>query len=468
MCLLVCAGAWASIRLSLAVETVSCIWISNGIISAFVVTAPRRWKILFFAAGQLVNLSADLAFGNSFPQAGWFTVCTAAEVLVTLLALRHFSQRAQVASRRSLIRMALFGVFLGPLVCATLAAPLARVIEGRPLLDAMRIWFMSDAIGAAATLPLMLFLLTLDDRTVGRWRAHAADIARASFLVVATVAIFWQTRYPLIFMLFPPLVVTLFRFRLAGAVYGSSFVVMVAAAFTAEGHGPFAPSPGAAPAEGVMLFQLFGLIVFASCIPLGFAIEERHLLEGNLKKANRKLADLALLDPLTGVRNRRFFDATLESEWSRACHDGSALSLLFLDIDFFKLFNDTYGHQMGDECLRLVAEILIRSVRYLVDTVTRYGGEEFVILLPATNADSARAIADRILAEILELRVPHVESPFRFITASLGVATVWPPSDGDPKSLLRLADSALYTAKQRGRHRIETTFEPGMVLERRA
>jgi len=460
MCLLVCGGAWASSRLSLAVGTVSCIWIANGIISAFILTAPVGWTIPLFVAGQVTSMGVDLVLGNTFYWACWFAVCNSAEVLVMLLSLRHFDRRSEVTSKRAMWRIAFFGLFLGPLTAALLAAPAVRIMEGRPLLEALRIWFLADALGCAATLPLMLFLLTPEKRNTRAAGALVVDIACGSLLVAAALAVFWQTKYPLLFLLFPPLVAVLFRFKLAGAIYGTSVVVVLAAAFTAEDRGPFALFPGATPTERVMLFQIFGLVIFASCVPLGFSIEDRHRLEGTLKQANQKLGDLAVLDSLTGVHNRRGFDASMESEWASARASGGDLSLLYLDIDFFKRFNDTYGHQLGDDCLRAVAGTLVESVRGTGDCVARYGGEEFVILLPATSAASARATADRIAAIIQDLKIPHRESPFGIVTASFGIATVRPSNDGNPNGLIHLADNALYAAKQGGRNRIETTYEP--------
>jgi diguanylate cyclase (GGDEF)-like protein len=464
MCLLVCVGAWVSTKLSFAVATVSSIWIGNGIVAAFTLTAPRGRKIPFFVAGLLAGMAVDLAQGETFYPAVWFALCNSSEVLVAVLALRHIDGRPAVTNKRILLRMAVFGIILGPLICAVLAAPAVGILEGRPFLEAARIWFLAGALGEAATLPVLLLLLTPQKRAPQKRSILAADVALATLLVAVAAALFWQTRYPLLFLLFPPLIVALYRFGLPGAVYGASVVVMLAAAFTAEGHGPFALAHGVNATERVTLFQIFGFVVFTSCVPLGFSIEERRRLEDSLKEANRKLGDLALLDSLTGVRNRRSFDAVMDSEWSLARSTGSDLSLVYLDVDFFKRFNDTYGHQQGDECLRAVVGTLIASVRGSGDCVARYGGEEFVVLLPSTSADSARAVADRIASTILGLRIPHKESPFGIVTASIGIATVWPSGGGDPDALIRMADEALYAAKRGGRDRIETISEPGHLL----
>ncbi len=465
MCLLAGGGNWLSTRLSLAVGTDSCIWLANGIVAAFVLTGPKRRKIPLFAAGHLAILAVDLMLGTPLRWALWFGVSNSVEVLIIVLPLRHFSSRSEVATRSTMGKIALFGIFLGPLISGMMTAPAVRIIEGRPLLEAARIWFLADALGCAATLPALLFLLTHEKRKASAAGFPLANVAWALFLLTVALAVFWQTRYPLLFLLFPPLVAAPFRFKLAGAIYGTSIVVVLAAAFTAEARGPLAVFPLATAPERVLMFQIFGLVTFASCVPLGFALEERFRLERDLKQANRKLSDLALLDSLTGLQNRRGFDATLASEWAAACARGDDLSLVYLDIDYFKRFNDSYGHPAGDDCLRWVASALVRAVRTAADYVARYGGEEFVILLPATSATAARIIADRAACTIQALAIPHQVSPFGVVTASFGIATVHPRDGGSSSELIRLADAALYAAKRGGRGRIETHSEPHPVAK---
>jgi diguanylate cyclase (GGDEF)-like protein len=462
MCILVYAGTWMSTQLSAATGNLSCIWITNGIVAAFVLTRPRGNKAIFFIAGQLTSLIVDVAVGTRLDWACWFSLCNSAETLLTVLLLPNFAVRADATTRAALTKLALFGIFLGPLAGGLLAAPVVERIGNYQYLEAVRIWFFGDALGAATTLPAIILLLTAD-RASRAWRARLGDIAWASLLVAVAVAVFRQTRYPLIFLLFPPLVFTLVRFRLSGAIYGTSVVVLIAAFFTAKAHGPFALSADVPVFERVALFQIFGLVVFSSFVPLGLGAEERHRLEGELKRANQKLGELVLLDALTGVGNRRGFDNPLESEWLRASVAGYELSLVYLDIDFFKRFNDAYGHQLGDDCLRSVAQAIAGSIRP-EDCVARYGGEEFVILLPDRSPDSARAITDRVAAAILDLKIPHDKSPFGFVTASFGVATVRPGASFEPYGLINMADDALYTAKRGGRDRIESQSGTGMPL----
>ena len=172
-----------------------------------------------------------------------------------------------------------------------------------------------------------------------------------------------------------------------------------------------------------------------------------------LQEANQILVDLSYLDPLTGVANRRRFDERLDAEWRRAVRTGTILSVVMIDIDHFKPFNDTYGHQRGDDCLREVAATLLDGLPRTGDSLARYGGEEFVVILPSTDRAGAAKVADHLRHRVERLGVPtSTSSVGRVVTISCGVGTVRPTLDFDAASLIRLADSALYRAKQGGRN----------------
>ena len=179
-----------------------------------------------------------------------------------------------------------------------------------------------------------------------------------------------------------------------------------------------------------------------------------------LERANEQLLRLSTTDGLTGIANRRLFDQTLQNEWQRCARTQSPLSLLIIDIDHFKRYNDHYGHLTGDECLRQVARILGLCVKRSGELVARYGGEEFAALLPNTDAAEAKNVAQRCIHEMLNARIPHAESPVsRWLSVSIGVATVQAAPGASASALVANADSAMYRAKKAGRARCEVFAE---------
>ena len=169
------------------------------------------------------------------------------------------------------------------------------------------------------------------------------------------------------------------------------------------------------------------------------------------KRAEMALKTLAAVDGLTGLANRRSFDQTLEIEWSRAQRTKKPLALLFADVDQFKLFNDQYGHQRGDECLRAVAAVIGDNALRPADVAARYGGEEFAIIMPETDLEGACKVANRLCDAVMAMRIAHGAS---WVTLSVGVAVHVPGGEVGPEWLLGQADQALYAAKHLGRNRV--------------
>lgn len=174
------------------------------------------------------------------------------------------------------------------------------------------------------------------------------------------------------------------------------------------------------------------------------------------KRAEMALKELATKDGLTGLSNRRSFDQMLMAEWSRAQRTQQPLSLLFLDVDHFKLFNDRHGHQTGDECLRAVASVVSRHALRPLDLATRYGGEEFALIMPEMSSTDACVVAEAIRNAVLDLQIAHgAEGAGEHVTLSVGVASHIPgEADDRPDRLLGSADQALYAAKRLGRNRV--------------
>lgn len=195
---------------------------------------------------------------------------------------------------------------------------------------------------------------------------------------------------------------------------------------------------------------------------LAEAVEHRTIEVTNanlaLNEANTRLNTLMRIDPVTEIANRRRFDEVVAAEWKRAVRERSTISLMMVDIDFFKLFNDRYGHPRGDACLRLVAQCLATTLREGIDTCARYGGEEFVIVLPHTKARNALMLAERLCHAVDKLNIENVDSPIApVVTVSIGVNTMEPTARDSVAQLIAGADQSLYGAKRTGRNRVGIT-----------
>lgn len=182
-------------------------------------------------------------------------------------------------------------------------------------------------------------------------------------------------------------------------------------------------------------------------------IVARKKVEQQLLIANQKLEQIANIDGLTGVYNRRYFNDLLSKEWYRLCREKQPLSMIMVDIDCFKEYNDTYGHLQGDEVLKAIASTLKSSLQRSSDFVARYGGEEFVILLPNTDLQGSITICENISLKIMELAIPHRgSSASNSITISMGVHCLIPSAKINPYTLIDKSDDALYLAKKEGRN----------------
>jgi diguanylate cyclase (GGDEF)-like protein len=207
-------------------------------------------------------------------------------------------------------------------------------------------------------------------------------------------------------------------------------------------------TPDSFPAENLVVFQ-----TFADQLAGAIRMAAINL---QLEEANQRLQRLSSIDGLTGIANRRQFDEVLESEWRRAYRSDTSLALVMMDLDEFKRYNDEYGHQRGDDCLRQVAATLREGLRRGGDLVARYGGEEFVAILPECDIPGALHYAEAVRGCIQSLAIRHESSPVGgMVTLSAGVAAAWPRRGGYPDELIARADQALYLAKRSGKNRVE-------------
>jgi diguanylate cyclase (GGDEF)-like protein len=199
----------------------------------------------------------------------------------------------------------------------------------------------------------------------------------------------------------------------------------------------------------------------ASIAVIGYGIRnvitqsEQMVTERTLLQLQGQLQSLVVTDSLTGIANRRCFDQTLEREWNRVTRTQDPLSMLLIDIDFFKNLNDQYGHRKGDQCLVAIAAALESASPRSGDLVARYGGEEFAVILPSTHRNGAESVARRMQQAVWDLMIQNETSIGPYATISIGIATYEFPQPGSPSALIEAADRALYTAKRNGRNRVE-------------
>jgi diguanylate cyclase (GGDEF)-like protein len=215
----------------------------------------------------------------------------------------------------------------------------------------------------------------------------------------------------------------------------------------------------AAGITGSQALQAVAAVVMTLALGLAFlnirTTSERRSAEHALAitEVNARLEELNRTDALTGLANRRQLDETLDRAWSHAREGGRPVSVLMIDIDHFKQYNDHYGHLGGDACLKKVAAAITAAVRG-ADLAARYGGEEFILVLPGADLSVAHRIGERANAAVAALHEQHVGSPIGIVTISVGVAAIMPSSENTPADLIRMADAELYEAKRNGRNRV--------------
>jgi len=294
----------------------------------------------------------------------------------------------------------------------------------------------------------------------------------------------WESGWPVVGLVLGDTAITTAIIYLSGnagsSLYLTYFLVMLI--------GAFAPNLKQMIGLSVILCAAYGVVLYLDSLATGSLSEGRllgvtvllimavfygamtetvrrerqkkaSLLEqvNMLKRIEAELQTQSGQDWLTGLANRRRFDEMLQQEWGRARRDEAWLALLMIDIDYFKPFNDTYGHQAGDKCLQQVAKVINGVVHRPGDLPARYGGEEFVVVLPQTDAAGAAQVAEKMRTQVASLRIPHAASrASNRVTISAGAAAVVPSEKGDPATLIAAADQALYQAKKEGRNRVRS------------
>jgi len=555
------------------------IWLANGLILSFLLLTPRwRWPT-YLAVAFVALFIGSVAIGETVGMSLLYNSLNLVEVLIGAMFLKRKSTVLPAfTDGKYLVRFIGFACVLGPSVAAIPYGFFMHLAHNLDFLNVLLGWAVGDGLGIAVVTPTFVAILNS--------RMRKTHLLRRRWLypvmvLVVTLLVFGQSRVPMLFLVFPFLVLVLTQIDLGWAALSTLIVAVIGGWFTVHGRGPLSVPTEASPEWKAALMQLFLAsaiftlytisIVFgnlrkiqgelrqiaalhklvvensrdaiilgdldgsqtyvspgvkaltgwepkdligrlsrelihpadvvevelamralragseggtleyrarrrdgeyfwvegslrvyrdpATGMPIGFLnivrdISERKRSEEHLQSAYRAMESLVVVDALTGISNRRRFDEALATEWRRALREGDKLSLLLIDADHFKRYNDTYGHVRGDSCLKQIAEAALDIVLRPGDLVARYGGEEFAVVLPGTDEIGAKAVAEDICQAVRNRRLPHEGNAPGIVTVSVGVATVIPVRGKSPQDLIESADQALYRAKGRGRNRV--------------
>ena len=560
------------------------IWVANGLLLTYLLLAPRRRWPAYVATGFAGMMAGSALVHDPWQTSLTFSILNIVEVIIGALLLhKRATQLPRFTDYGYLIRFMSFAVVLAPLTTGILYAIFAAFAGHAPWAHSLSQWFVADALGIAVTTPACAAIFRARFRSTVSWKR---DWFYPVLFVALTIAAFAQARVPMLFLIYPLLVLVLLRMAMGWAALAVLFVAAVGSWLTVRGAGPFSVLQSTTTVDASIMLQIFvasamfmlytvsvildtqqkterrlqqiaslhamvtensrdviiladfdGCPNYISPAVLGLTgwspqetlhrgfhevahpddlpriealvdklrqetsnamdksamieyriqersggyiwvesslrvlrhpgsgirsgiliivrdISERKVAEELLMQAHATVERLAIVDALTGLANRRRFDESLAAEWHRAMRDLAPLSLLLLDADHFKLYNDSYGHVRGDNCLRQIAESTQQVVSRPGDLVARYGGEEFAVLLPGTSNEGAMKVADDVCKALRSLSLLHCANEPGIVTISIGCATIVPELGQQPQMLIETADLALYNAKRSGRNQV--------------
>jgi len=423
-------------------------WPLNGVTIALLIMRPRKQWPLLLAAVSLGTGAGEYVDNNPLDSTVLQRCLSVLEVSLSAWLLPRFVSLESWLRSPGLYARFAAAVFVGPTVSGLLAAAHFHSMDGRPFVAAFNSWALADAMGIAAVLPLVLALRSTQISVLFSSNRWLVSIGTLGMAVAIMTGIFATSQYPLIFVLYPLLMLVDWMLGLLGSSIALCCACVMAVYLTEHGYGPFANTAalGVSRNLAVQLYLGFHLIGF---LPISILFLEQRRMDKELRDSLARTAVLASVDGLTNVANRRTLDSHLEDQWRLATRGQTSLALLMIDADHFKEFNDQFGHQAGDECLRSIATTLSAHVTRPSDVVARFGGEEFAILLPDTPLEGAQHVAEMIRAAIADLSIAG-----RRVTVSIGCAALVPAEGTQFHRLVELADQALYLAKRGGRNRV--------------
>lgn len=449
--------SYLGIALSRQSQGVATIWFTNGMLFAIVITRPRSAWWRYFAVGFLADTCADCFWGDPLRLSAGVALANSIEVISsTLILTRWFGHPFNLSRRRPLLGFLLVAVIGATAVASALGASWTLLfVNAGPWWALFRAWYLGDILGMSIMAPLLYILLRPGFFDMLRLPNLPKTLLYLFVPAIATFLVFTHNQDPLIFFIFPALLLVVFRLGFPGAALTIFVVACISIRLTATGHGPLMLIYNSM-LHRIVVAQIFLAVAIFTAFPVAALLEERRSLQQSLEASEAKYRALANADSLTGLANRRAFDARLDAEWRHALALRQPLAVLLIDVDHFKSYNDTHGHLSGDRCLRHIAEALSTSLYRPTDLVARFGGEEFAVILPGTVLEEAITIGETLRHAVAAMRLPHAENTCGGIqTVSIGVASTIPAADEPPLSLLKSCDEALYFAKQQGRNQVK-------------
>jgi diguanylate cyclase (GGDEF)-like protein len=459
-----------SVKLSIAYamtpEGTVIIWLPNAFALATLLyyQGQRYWLFMLLVLAAEVAGDVPIFRWNDALMLGFANV---AEVTLAYLLMCKLNMSPALHKLEDVIKFILAAPFISSLFGALVGAAVLQEIEKDPAvyLSVVQAWWFGDALGLIIGTPLILALLYRIKQNIQPFNRVDLIVASFSFgvllmLLLAKNGLFFGVLITPT-LLIPSMLYLAARTDLRYTAIAVAIFSFAVAMLISAGKNPFGDIP-----KTLTILHAQEFIATLSFACLGFAVllarirdnkrelEERVAIRtSELQLLNQKLEQLSTTDGLTGLANRRHFDEVLELEWARANRTQQPITLAILDIDWFKLYNDHYGHQAGDECLRRVSAALRANICRKGDLVARYGGEEFVFIAPGMDNQDALKISEIIREEIKALKIPHAMSVFDCVTVSIGVTSLSPQHSQNADFLIKVADEALYEAKNQGRNR---------------
>lgn len=457
-----------STALTMTPEGTVIIWLPNAFALAALLYYQGQRYWLFMMTVLAAEVAGDIPVFH-WHEALMLGLVNVAEVTLAFLIMRKINMSSALHRLEDVIKFVVAGPLIASLIGALIGAAIITFIGKAQThyLSIVQAWWFGDGLGLIILTPLLLSILHHNKQAFKPFNHVDLIVAVLSFglitmLLLANNGLFFDVLITPT-LLIPSMLYFASRTDLKSTALATAIFAFGIALLISSGRNPF----GDISVKLTILHaQEFIAILSIACI--GFATmlarirDNEHELEARvanrthaLQLLNEELEKLSTTDSLTRVANRRRFDEVLELEWARANRTQQPITLGILDIDWFKRYNDYYGHQAGDECLRQVSAVLNATISRTGDLVARYGGEEFVFIAPGMNGENALKISQKICHDIEALAIPHKKSVFRHLTVSIGVTSFIPENNQHADMLLKVADDALYDAKKHGRNRVE-------------